>query len=100
MIAFLKAGHDGGHFVVLEPVGVLGKSVMILDFPRPNQIMGYTDLIRSSKWTGLVLVPVTTWERFGPWVLSGLGAVLVGLGAMPRWWRLGRGRRSITTGLA
>ncbi len=102
VIAFLRADGSQGHFVVLEPVGVLGKSVMVLDFPRPAQVVAYADLIRSSEWTGLVLSPVTSWERFGPWAASGLGISLVVVGlASFRTRRFGmrRGRTPAVAGL-
>ena len=73
VIAFLKRGEDQGHFVVLEPVGNMGKMVMVLDFPRPARIVADKDLMNGDNWTGLVLTPVTTWERFGPWIASSLG---------------------------
>ena len=80
-IVLLKSGANSGHFVVLEPVGVSGKKVMILDFPRPAQIVDYADLIAGDAWTGLALAPITPWERFGPWVMSGsgVGLAIVGL---------------------
>jgi len=88
MIVLLKSGEEGqGHFVVLEPVGVLGKKVMVLDFPRPARIVDYTDLMKGGDWTGLALAPVTPWERFGPWLASGVGVLLVTLGVVSPWRR-------------
>lgn len=93
MIAHLRPGEGRGHFVVIEPVGTLGKSVMVLDFPRPPRVVAYADLIGSDAWTGLALAPATAQERFGPWIATGLGAVLVALGvAAPRLRRPGTGR--------
>jgi len=102
VIAFLQAKESQGHFVVLEPVGVLGKSVMVLDFPRPARIMSYADLIQSNEWTGLVLSPVTSWERFGPWAASAAGVSLVFLGLASfwtRWFGTRRGRTPAAAGL-
>ena len=94
MIAYLRMSAEQGHFVVLEPVGLLGKSVMILDFPRPAQIMAYSDLMRDDRWTGLVLSPVKSWERFGPWVVSGVGLLVLGFGLASPWLRFGKRRRA------
>ena len=84
MIALLRPEGASGHFVVIEPVGVLGKSVLVLDFPRPPQIMAYADLIGSAAWTGLTLAPVTAPERFGPWAAAAVGVALVGWGLAAR----------------
>ncbi len=86
-IVLLKPEGGEGHFVVLEPVGVLGKMVMVLDFPRPPRIVDYAELMDGGDWTGLALSPVTGWERIGPWVASGLGASLVALGVFAPWKR-------------
>ena len=92
-IVLLKSGESSGHFVVLEPVVVLGKKVMILDFRRPVRIVDYADLMRDAAWTGLALVPVTFWERTRPWVISGAGMLLTILGlASPLRRRLVPGR--------
>lgn len=86
VITLLRPGGGMGHFVVLEPVGVLGKMVMVLDFPRPARVVDYAELMKHGDWTGLALAPVSTRERLGPWALSGLGAAIAGLGlAWPRW---------------
>lgn len=94
MITLLRSDGDQGHFVVLEPVGVLGKSVMVLDFPRPAQVVAYSDLLKASGWTGLTLAPVTSWERFGPWSASGVGVLLLVLGLTSPWTRFKKGRRN------
>lgn len=87
VLALFQEEGGPGHFVVLEPVGVLGKSVMVLDFPRPAQIFAYADLIQGGKWTGLVLAPVTAWERFAPWITSALGLTLACIGLAFPWVR-------------
>jgi hypothetical protein len=92
VIAWLKSGGSPGHFVVLEPVGVLGKMVMVLDFPRPAQVVEYAYLMKADDWTGRALVPVTTWERSAPWVCSGAGVLLAILGLASPW------RRRLATG--
>ena len=92
----LKPDEDQGHFVVVQPVGTLGKSVMILDFPHPPRVQAFADLVRWGGWTGLVLVPATAWERFGPGTAAVVGAALLTLGlAKPtaRWARTCRGPR-------
>ena len=93
IIALLKLGEDQGHFVVLEPVGNLGKMAMVLDFPRPARVIAYTDLMNGEDWTGLALVPVTPWERFGLWVMVGLGVILVIVGIVSPWSR----RKAVTS---
>jgi hypothetical protein len=93
VIVLLKSSGSQGHFVVLEPVGVLGKKVMVLDFPRPAQIVDYADLMKGDDWTGLALAPVTPWERFGPWVASGAGVLLAILGLASPWKRRRATRR-------
>ena len=80
MITLLRSDGDQGHFVVLEPVGVLGKSVMVLDFPRPAQIVAYADLMKSGGWTGLALAPATHWERIGRWAACAAGVSLTAFG--------------------
>ncbi len=93
-IALLKSGGGPGHYVVLEPVGVLGKRVMVLDFPRPAQVVDYADLMKGDAWTGLALAPITPWERFGPWAVSVAGVALAIFGlASPRVRRKFAGRR-------
>ncbi len=86
-IVLLKSSEGRGHFVVLEPVGTLGKMVMVLDFPRPVRIVTYADLMNGPDWTGLALAPVTAWERVGPWIASGAGVSLVVLGLTAPWRR-------------
>ena len=86
-IVLLRLGESQGHFVVLEPVGNLGKMVMVLDFPRPARIVAYADLMKEGGWTGLALAPVTAWERSGPWIVSGLGVSLLILGLFAPWRR-------------
>ncbi len=92
MIVLLKSAESQGHFVVLEPVGVLGKKVMVLDFPRPARIVDYADLMAGADWTGLALAPMTTAERLGPWIVAFAGVSLVILGlTLPR----GRGLTTV-----
>lgn len=93
MIVLLKFRESPGHFVVLEPVGSLGKRVMVLDFPRPPRIIDYADLMNGEDWTGLALAPVTTWERSGPWVAGDAGVVLAIMGLAFPWLRRVAGRR-------
>ena len=80
MITLLRSEGNQGHFVVLEPVGVLGKSVMVLDFPRPAQVVAYADLMKSGGWTGLSLAPATAWERIGRWLVCAAGLSLLVFG--------------------
>lgn len=84
-IALLKPSDGQGHYVVLEPVGIRVRAVMVLDFPRPPRIVDYADLMRGGDWTGLALVPVTLWDRSGPWIISGTGVLLVLSGLAPVW---------------
>lgn len=94
VIALLKSREDTGHFVVLQPVGVLGKMAMVLDFPRPVRLIAYADLMRGDDWTGLALAPISTWERYRPWILSGVGVSLAILALASPWRRrLSIGRR-------
>ncbi len=100
IITLLRSDEDQGHFVVLEPVGVLGKSVMVLDFPRPAQIVAYADLMKSGGWTGLALAPATYWERIGRWAACGAGVLLTVFGlALPRIRRLATRRRHQTSAI-
>ncbi len=94
-IALLKPSDGQGHYVVLEPVGFRGRAVMVLDFPRPPRIVDYADLMRGGDWTGLALVPVTLWDRSGPWISSGTGVLLVLAGLAPVWKR----RRAARSGI-
>ncbi len=86
-IVLLKPEGGEGHFVVLEPVGVLGKMVMVLDFPRPPRVVDSSEIMGGAGWTGLALTPVAPWERYGPWVASGVGVSLVALGIAAPWRR-------------
>jgi len=52
VITLLRPGGGMGHFVVLEPVGVLDKMVMVLDFPRPARVVDYAELIKHGDWAG------------------------------------------------
>lgn len=87
MIVLFRSGGKG-HFLVLQPVGSRGKMVMVLDFPRPCRIAGYSELMESAGWTGLALRPVSRWER--PWIYlaaaAGGGLTALGL-AVPLWRR-------------
>ena len=84
-IALMRSDGGRGHFVVLEPFGNQDKMVKILDFPRPIHVADFDTLTKNTAWTGLILSPITVWERSTPWAASGLGILLLGGAAFLVW---------------
>ena len=55
-LAYLKRGQHG-HFVVIRPVGRLGRMVQLFDNDREAEVFDLSELTSSPEWTGLALRP-------------------------------------------
>lgn len=79
VIALLRLDEGHGHFVVLNPVGNLGKSALYLDFPRSPKVVAYADIFNSQAWTGLILTPESHWDRARPWIFFAVGVLIIAI---------------------
>ena len=87
MLAFI---HDKGekidHFLVVRPVGHTGRLAQVIDSNGPPRVLDKAEIVASSQWTGVVLLPRrTNWVALSGATLLG-AAGLLGL-------RLGIARR-------
>ncbi len=66
MLVYLKQG-EHGHFIVVRPVGRMGKMVQVLDNDQDVLVTDLTDLTSAVEWAGLSLRPIhVDWPgRFG-----------------------------------
>lgn len=72
---------EGGHFLVLRPVGTTGTMVQVIDPPHVPVIVDYDRVFASKSWTNRVLRPVDPWlsRHALPVCLLALSLVLVSL---------------------
>jgi hypothetical protein len=70
---------EGGHFVVLRPVGSAGSMIQVLNPPFTPRILDYEVLLSSNDWTGQLLVPARPWyQESAGWLMIGGISILIG----------------------
>ena len=96
MLAFIK-DKDAKieHFLVVRPVGHTGSLVQLIDSNGPPRVIEKSELVASSQWTGIVLVPART-----NWAVVGGSGLLAGSGLLGLSLLIARRGRRRPTGAA
>jgi len=82
-IAYVKTP-QGGHFMVVRPVGSLGGMVQVVDPPLPPLIVDFDRLTAAGGWTGRVLTPRTRGGRSAALFVGGLAIASLVVAVRPR----------------
>lgn len=80
-----------GHFLVVRPVGHTGQMVQVFDGLGGPVVMDWTNLRKSSEWTGIVLIP----DRPSWWIRIPQAIALAGLITITLMYFRARRRRSV-----
>jgi hypothetical protein len=96
MIALLR-GDEGGHFVVLRPVGHTGNLIQVIDGGREPSVEDGARISVDPSWTGFVLAPR---DRMRGWFLPALISIPLAFSSIllvGRYRRIQYGRDEATT---
>ena len=78
-------GREGGHYVVVRPVGSSGGLVQVIDSRTDPEVGDAERLFRSPMWTGMALVPASTWPNIYLLLASASGILALTFLAARTW---------------